>query len=212
MKRSDVIIKYLKPGKVYRREDFRKWSNSLDRHLVELVKGKILKKLSRGVYYCIASKSAAKASPADGELVTTFLKEHKYQRYLLITPELYKTAGLRLPVRIHADRTVYNTKRHGERDIGGVLYHFVMKPFFPLEEDVDKAYLLVDAADRITKVKNRREVEKTVEQQVLKIIDRRPLNKAIQLYAGPTARNLFIRIFKAEKVAAENEKQRLKAG
>ena len=41
----------LQAGRVYRREDFARLSNAVDRHLRELVSTGVLKKLAQGLYY-----------------------------------------------------------------------------------------------------------------------------------------------------------------
>ena len=52
MKSLENVKKHLRPGQVYRRSDLKKWSKSVDRDLVNLVKEGTLEKVRRGLYQC----------------------------------------------------------------------------------------------------------------------------------------------------------------
>ena len=51
MSRLDELKTHLKRGQVYRRDEFKVWSKSVDRHLEQLTEDGTLEKLSQGLYY-----------------------------------------------------------------------------------------------------------------------------------------------------------------
>ena len=69
------VKKHLRRGRVYRREDLAKWSDSVDRHLKTLVAAGDLKKLRYGMYYCPKRLAFGEAPASEHELVRAFLKE-----------------------------------------------------------------------------------------------------------------------------------------
>ena len=52
MQKLDSVKKRLRPGHVYRRADFVRWSKAVDRHLKELTDDGTLIKISGGLYLC----------------------------------------------------------------------------------------------------------------------------------------------------------------
>ncbi len=66
----------LRAGRVYRREELAQVSNSVDRHLRELVVGGQLKKLAQGLYYAPRQSTFGVVPPDDRKLVDAFLRDY----------------------------------------------------------------------------------------------------------------------------------------
>ena len=67
-----AVKKHLRPGRVYRREDFTPWSASVDRHLKALVDAGNLKKLGYGLYYYPKRFAFGEAPASEHELLQAF--------------------------------------------------------------------------------------------------------------------------------------------
>lgn len=172
----------LEVGRIYRLSELRELSKAVNRHVQDLVQRGILKRMSTGVYFYIGKNVPSKAEPDEEKLIAAFLRD---DRFLLITPNTYKDVGLP-PLGIHRPNTVYNHKRHGKFKLGDVAYHFLVKPYFPLE--ATKEFLLVDTLNNL--VGDKEWHMEYVKKHVRKVKGNR-LVEAIRLYAGPTARNFF---------------------
>ena len=94
MKRLEQLKRNLKPGKVYRRSDLKKWSKSVDRHAYELVEEGVLEKLQNGLYYYPDKSVFGTVPPKDEQLVRAFLKDGNF---LLTSPNTYNALGLGRP-------------------------------------------------------------------------------------------------------------------
>src|SRR5690606_28602770 len=143
MRKLNQLIKHLKRGQVYRRGDLVEWSASVDRHLMELVDGGILKKLSHGLYYYPRYTVFGMVPPDEKVLVSSFLKDDKF---LLTSPNDYNKLGVGT-TQLYNKRVVYNRKRHGEFELGGRKFFFHAKPRFPKE--VTQEFLLVDLGNNL---------------------------------------------------------------
>ena len=71
----EELKRHLRPGRVYRREDFVPWSRSIDRHLKELTTDGTLRKLRKGLYYFPRKFEFGEAPADEHELVRAFLTE-----------------------------------------------------------------------------------------------------------------------------------------
>ncbi len=138
MTRIEELKQHLKAGKVYRRADLRKWSNSVDRHLQQLVAEGVLEKLSGGVYYVPKKSAFGKAPANDASLVHSFLKDG---RFVIVSPNDYNVLGLGT-TQLYNSQKVYNHKRHGKFQLGNRTFHFIRKPHVPTR--VTEEFLLVD--------------------------------------------------------------------
>lgn len=143
MKQVETLKKQLKPGGVYRRADLRRWSNSVDRHLQELVNNGTLEKLSGGLYYVPKQTVFGKAPADENELVRTFLKDN---RFLITSPNEYNALGVGT-TQLYNTRRVYNRKRHGEFRLGNRKFDFVVKHYVP--SSMTKEFLLVDLVNNL---------------------------------------------------------------
>jgi uncharacterized protein DUF6088 len=185
MNALDSVKSHLKPGKLYRRGDFLKWSNAVDRHLSQLQKEKVLLKLSGGLYYYPKKTSFGDAPPTEFQLVTAFLKD---DRFLLFSPDVYNTLGIGT-TQLYNEMVVYNHKRHGVIKLGNKNYRFVLKHHFPLK--LTDEFLLVDLVNNLTKLAENK--EKTLSLVRLKACDfnRQKLFGNVDLYGGVRACKFF---------------------
>ncbi|MGF7231566.1 DUF6088 family protein [Arachidicoccus sp.] len=140
------LINRLRKGRVYRRSDIEQWSSSIDRELNSLVKGGVLQKLSRGLYYYPKETVFGKAPPEENVLVREFLKD---DRFLLTSPNVYNSLGVGT-TQLYNQRVVYNHKRHGEFKLGNRKFSFRIKPHFP--NKLNEEFLLVDLVNNLNKL------------------------------------------------------------
>lgn len=142
-KKTDELRKHLKPGYVYRRADLMQWSNSVDRHISQLLKDGFLEKLSVGLYGVPRKTVFGSVPPDDENLVRTFLKDDDF---LLTSPNTYNSLGVGT-TQLYNVRIVYNHKRHGEFELGGRKFFFHAKHRFPKKATPE--FLLVDLVNNL---------------------------------------------------------------
>lgn len=146
MNKLQEIKKHLRAGCVYRREDMLNWSNAVDRHLKQLQEEGTLTKLSGGLYYCPKKTAFGNAPAKDKVLVKAFLKD---ERFLLASPNSYNALGVGT-TQLYNETIVYNHKRHGHFILGGRMFDFRMKPYFP--KTLTKEFLLVDLVNNLDRL------------------------------------------------------------
>lgn len=186
MKKSSELKKHLKRGGVYRRNDLAKWSNSVDRHLTELVNDGTLQKLSQGLYYYPKETAFGVAPPDEKILVRSFLKDGNF---LLTSPNDYNRLGVGT-TQLYNKRVVYNHKRHGELELGGRKFFFHLKPRFPKE--VTQEFLLVDLVNNLdTLAEDTKEVLSKVQSKA-KTMDVQKLRQNVTAYGGVRAKKVFM--------------------
>jgi hypothetical protein len=144
------LKQHLRPGRVYRREELAHWSTAIDRHLKRLVDEGALTKLAAGLYLCPRDTVFGKAPAGDDELVTSFLKDH---RFLLASPNAYNSLGLGT-TQLYDQTVVYNHKRHGRFSLGGRTFDFRVKPAFP--KKLTGEFLLVDLVNNLDRLAENR--------------------------------------------------------
>lgn len=159
----NVLEKYLKPGKVYRRSDFEQWFKAVDRHLKQLVKEGTLEKMSRGLYYCPLRASFGKVPPEDGVLIRAFLKSNDF---LMTSPNIYNSLGVGT-TQLYNKCVVYNHKRRGQVKLGGKVFDFRLRHNFP--KKLSKEFLLVDLLNNLKELaEDREKILGNVKAEILK--------------------------------------------
>lgn len=179
------LTKHLYPGTVYRRSDLEQWSTSVDRHLRQLQEQGRLRKLSGGLYYYPKKTTFGETPADDRKVVRSFLKD---DRFLLTTPNAYNTLGVGA-TQVYNETVVYNHKRHGQFTLGGRVFEFRVKHYFPL--NLSSEFLLVDLIDNLEHLAEDRA---TILQNVRKkvdTVDAKTLSKAVQAYGGTRAKKFF---------------------
>ncbi|MFE3872132.1 DUF6088 family protein [Flavobacterium sp. ZS1P70] len=194
MNKLQELKKHLKRGKVYRRADLSKWSKSVDRHLDELVQEGTLQKLSQGLYYYPEVTVFGETPPEEEVLVRSFLKD---KRFLVTSLNAYNTLGVGT-TQLYNSKTVYNHKRHGDFNLGGMTFSFRVKPHFPLK--VTAEFLLVDLLNNLDRLaEDPKEVVSKVRSKA-KTMDVKKLKKSLQEYGSVKAKKLLEPVITAQYV------------
>jgi hypothetical protein len=194
MTKLDELKRHLKPGNVYRREDVARWSNAPDRHLKQLVESGVLTKL-RGGLYTYPKETAFGPAPAnDATLVEAFLKD---KRFLLASPNAYNGLGVGT-TQLYDQTVVYNSKRHGEFQLGGRKFTFRMKPHFP--KSLSREFLLVDLVNNLDGLAEAKsEVLDRVKERAT-AFDGPRLRRAVRDYGSVRTRKFFDQLLGAPKL------------
>lgn len=188
------LEKHLHPGSVYRRSDLEKWSKAVDRHLQQLQKKGVLTKLSGGLYYYPKKTAFGEAPANDQTLVASFLKDN---RFLLTTPNAYNSLDVGT-TQLYSETVVYNHKRHGHFRLGGRVFDFRMKPYFPSK--LSPEFLLVDLVNNIEKLaEDKNMVLNNVKKKALSM-DRKALSQAVRHYGGTRARKFFSEVLEKDSL------------
>lgn len=143
MSTAQNITKHLRPGEVYRRADLMRWSKAVDRHIKQLTEKGTLVKLSGGLYYCPRQTAFGSAPAAEHKLVAAFLKD---DRFLLTSSNAYNALGLGT-TQLYNETVVYNRKRHGRFELGGRVFDFRAKSYFP--KKLTEEFLFVDLVNNL---------------------------------------------------------------
>jgi len=185
MTQLEQLKRHLMPGHVYRRNDLKKWSNAVDRHLHGLLQDETLQKLAPGLYYYPKVSVFGKTPPEDEVLVRSFLKD---DRFLLTSPNDYNKLGVGT-TQLYNKRTVYNHKRHGDFKLGNRVFSFQRKPHFP--KQVTPEFLLVDLVNNLeTLAEDQPAVLKRVKEKVAAISVKK-LRNAVSQYGSVKTKKLF---------------------
>lgn len=183
-KTLNEVKKHLRPGQVYRRADLLHWSNSVDRHLHQLLEDGTLNKLSHGLYHCPKKTAFGDAPADDHKLVEAFLKDH---RFLITSPNAYNTLGVGT-TQLYNETIVYNHKRHGRFKLGGRMFDFRRKPF---PKSLSEEFLLVDLMNNLgVLAENQEAVVERVKKKV-GLMDMKALQKAASEYGSVKTKKMF---------------------
>jgi hypothetical protein len=193
MNSLDRLKSKLRKGAVYRRSDLEQWSSSVDRHLQQLQREGLLKKLSGGLYY-YPKQTAFGAAPADDTaLVSAFLGDN---RFLLTSPNLYNALGVGT-TQLYNETVVYNHKRHGHFKLGGRTFRFAVKPHFPSKPTPE--FLLVDLMNNIDLLPEDKGQLLVRLRDKVHEIGRVSVGKAVEEFGNARTRKLFVNILRYPK-------------
>jgi hypothetical protein len=143
MQMIDNLRKRLKKGKAYRREELSQWSNSIDRHLMQLVDEGVLKKLAQGLYYVPKPSAFGSTPPDEHEVIKTYLKGDDF---LVVSSNYYNSLGLGT-TQLYNRKRIYNHKKHEDVQLGNKVFEFRRKPKFP--KKLSREYLVVDLLNNL---------------------------------------------------------------
>lgn len=175
----------LKPGGVYRREYFDRYTKSTARALEALQSEGVLKQLNFGLYYCPVRNAFGEVFPKEHLLIKEFLRSDKF---LVVDPSLYNSLGLGL-TQVYNFQFVYNKKRDGEFNFLGRNYRFMKHRNFPKE--VTREFLLVDLLNNsATLALDEGELEKSLLDKVSSF-DQKKLLRAVKKF-GLTKTQRFL--------------------
>ena len=180
-----TLKKHLKAGKVYRRADLLQYTTAPDRHLSALVSEGSLTKVSQGVYYVPRTTDFGVPPPDDKTLVKAFLKD---DRFLIFSPNMYNMLGIGT-TQLYNERVVYNHKRHGSFELGGLKFRFHRKQDFP--SSLTKEFLLVDL---VSNLKALAEDEYTLLENIKRKaaeMDSDKLSRTVERFGSIKAKKIF---------------------
>jgi hypothetical protein len=181
----DNIKKHLRPGRAYRRAEFTRWSHAVDRHLRQLQEDGSLTKLSGGLYYCPRKTTFGTAPADDKTLVKAFLKD---ERFLITSPNAYNALGVGT-TQLYNTTIVYNRKRHGRFDLGGRVFNFRMKPYFP--SHLTPEFLLVDLVNNLKELAEDHDRVLDEVRKKAASMDTSALSKTVKRYGSTVTRKFF---------------------
>jgi len=182
----EALKKHIKPGRVYRRSDLKFFSSAIDRHLNQLRKAGILKKLGQGLYYVPKKSKFGLVPPDDKELVKRFLMD---ESFLLLSPNAYNSLGLGA-TQLYNTTWVYNLKRRGEFKFNGNTFVFKTKSALP--KNLSKEYLAVDLLDKLKELSENSENLVTTFLSRLKDFNFKKLILATQIYGSGFTKKLIM--------------------
>ena len=172
----------LQAGRVYRREDLARLSNSVDRHLNQLVSTGTLKKLAQGLYYAPKQSSFGPLPPTDEQVVKGFLRDNEF---LVFSPSSYNMVGLGT-TQLYNNTLVYNHKRHGVFKLGNRQFHFRVKPRFP--KKLTPEFLYVDLLNNLDELAEDRDSVLSQARTKLLSFNQSLLQKALDSYGNMATR------------------------
>ena len=115
----------LQPGRVYRTEDLRVWTENPSRLVKRLVAEGHLERLQHGLYACRKNSRFGAVPPSDEELMRAFLRDG---RFIISGPNQLNTLRLG-STGLTASTLVYNTKRSGMFILNGRRFVLRRTPF-----------------------------------------------------------------------------------
>lgn len=142
----EKIKAILKPGSVYRREDFLALSSNVDRNLAILLRSGFLKRERQGLYSCPQHTEFGDALPNEQEMVASFLRDN---RFVVYSQNSFNSLGFGT-TQLYNKRIVFNRKRVGEYVLAGRSYTFYRWREAPKE--VTKEFLLVEFLNKLTEL------------------------------------------------------------
>lgn len=181
------LVRHIRAGKVYRREDLLQYSTSVDRELQQLVTAGRLTKAAQGLYYAPRKSVFGDAPPAEEDLLVAFLKD---KEFLSFNPSVYNSLRLGT-TQLYNKTIVYNHKRHGKFRLGNREYDFRVKHRFPLPKQVTSEYLLVDMLNNFDELAEDKEHVFAIARRKLPQFDVNKLRKALQDYGSAATRRLM---------------------
>lgn len=138
------LLKELRRGKVYRREELATHSRSVDRDLQRLSKEGSLHKVGAGLYLYPKNSRWGFLPAENKELAKSFLKTSDF---LVITNNHYNPLGLGM-TQLWNEVRVYNKRRHQKVVLAGVKFDFQV-PFNGYPKQLTVEFLLVDLVNNL---------------------------------------------------------------
>lgn len=181
------LVRHVRAGKVYRREDLMPYSTSVDRELQQLVAQGKLQKLAQGLYYKPRKNVFGEVPPDESELLTAFLKD---KNFLSFNPSVYNSLCLGT-TQLYNKTVVYNHKRHGLFELDQRRYDFRMKSRFPKPSQVTSEYLLVDMLNNLSDLAEDEEQVLAAVRRKLSEFDQPRLQRALEQYGSAATRRLM---------------------
>lgn len=186
-KSATPLVRHVRAGKVYRREDLVPYSASVDRELQQLVAAGRLTKAAQGLYYAPRKSVFGDAPPAEEDMLAAFLKD---KNFLSFNPSVYNSLRLGM-TQLYNKTIVYNHKRHGKFRLGNREFDFRVKHRFPLPNQVSSEYLLVDMLNNFDELAEDEDHVFAIARRKLSQFDTKKLQKSLQDYGSAATRRLM---------------------
>lgn len=185
MSKLDDLKSHLRKGKIYKREELQKWSNSIDRHLSELTGSGVLKKVGPGLYHFPKKNAFGFEPPEDQVLIKKFLDN---DNFLITSFNSFNALGFGT-TQLYNRQIVYNHLRSGDIKLGNKLFSFRKKSAFPRKPT--KEFLVVDLINNLDALAEDQPqiLEKTLKKAM--DLDQSSLAFAIEKYATPKTKKLL---------------------
>ena len=194
MTKLEELKGHLRPGHAYRRAELARWSTSVDRHIKQLVRAGVLKKLSGGLYSYPKETAFGPAPASDSDVVSAFLKDDPF---LLASPNAYNSLGVGT-TQLYDRTVVYNYKRHGDFQLGSRKFSFRVKSRFP--RSLTTEFLMVDLVNNIDELAEAKdEVLKRVTERAA-AADSRRLRRAVREYGNERTKKFFEKALNAREL------------
>jgi hypothetical protein len=191
MRKTETLKSHLRPGCLYRRAELEKLSKSVDRELAELVSAQVLVKVRHGLYEYPKRSRFGLLPPEPDKLVKTFLKDDDF---LLTSPNDFNSLGVGT-TQLYNYLVVYNHKRHGRFELGGLTFEFCMKPNYPKKATPE--FLLVEFVNNLPRLAEDRDAVRSNVQAKLSEMCPRRLRSAVKRFSKTSTRKFFEEIFNA---------------
>jgi len=185
--KATPLAQHIRAGKVYRREDLVLYSTSVDRELQQLVAAGRLTKAAQGLYYAPRKSVFGDAPPAEEDMLAAFLKD---KNFLSFNPSIYNSLRLGM-TQLYNKTIVYNHKRHGVFRLGNREFDFRVKHRFPLPNQVNSEYLLVDMLNNFGELAEDEDHVFPIARRKLSQFDAKKLQTALQNYGSAATRRLM---------------------
>ena len=175
----------MEPGRVYRTQELRSFSNNLSRDLNKLVKDRVLVCAGAGLYYKPIMTNVGPLPASVDALVKAFLKD---EDFLLTSLDDYNPLGLGL-TQLYNEVIVYNRKRHGHFVLDGRKFSFQRPRNFPSK--LSKEFLYVDALNHKKELLEDTSRLETLLIEQTKKLNRRDLLALANQYGKVSTRKFF---------------------
>jgi hypothetical protein len=182
----------LEPGRVYRTQEFERWTSNPSRFAADLVEKGLLVQVAHGLFAYPKRGKFGVVPPADDALMQAFLKGSPF---VFTGPERWNALGLGATA-VFATPLVYNTKRSGIVDLGGRLFELrrVAFPQTPSQE-----WFVVDLLENADRAgTSRTELAEALAQALARgSFDRERLRDMAQRYGTKATRDLVYSTLRA---------------
>lgn len=185
MSKLDDLKSHLRKGSIYKRDELQKWSSSIDRHLSELTRDGVLKKVGPGLYHFPKKNAFGFEPPSDQLLIKKFLDNDDF---LITSFNSFNALGVGT-TQLYNKQIVYNHLRSGDIRLGNKLFTFKKKSAFPPRNTEE--FLVVDLINNLDSLA---EDQPKILEKVLKktiSLDKHSLANAIEKYGTPRTRKLL---------------------
>jgi len=194
MHKVNELQEHLQSGQVYRRADLVQWSNSVDRHIQQLICKGVIQKLSGGVYYCPKKTAFGDVPPDDVILIRAFLKDN---HFYMASLNAYNSLGVGT-TQLYNEKLVYNHKRDGRFTLNGRQFYFLKRSRFP--EKSSQEFLLVDLINNLKFLAEDEESVLMNVAQKVRSMDKLRLMRAVKMYAGVRTKSYFEKLIQSENM------------